>query len=446
VIVSEDVLVPESIGERLRRLRLERGLTQQQVSGSDLSSAQISRIESGQRRPSMGAIRLIAQELQVSPEYLETGHTMTASELLELRLADVEVRIRFGEDPSGVLTVLEEIHLEARRTGDSILLARALVDLGLVAASQGRYSEAASQLEQAVEAGDVHPATHANVFAALGRTYWLLDDYGSYANLMEKCLERLAAYPCEETAVARTTYKTQLSFALSCLGEFDRARDILMEVSEEEEQRADPYGRARLYWSLARLSTAEGRLPTALEYARRSIAMLETSEDDVHLGRAHLLCGLIFNLDDWAEEASKHLALAEKFFGPRIDPIDLGQLRTEQAKSRAQLGDSEGAVAFAEEATRLLESDPDHLGSAWHALAKAHALRGNVDTACLYYEKAVECMDSDRSEWREAVQAYRGWALALKEADHREAAAHAFGRAAEITRRQKTRATGTRGR
>ncbi len=444
--MSDDAPLQESIGQRLRRLRHERGLSQEQLAASGLSVAHISRIESGKRQPSVKAIRLLAQEFPVSPEYLETGHTVTASESLELRLADAEIRIRFGEDSSEVLASLEDIYLEAQRAGDASLLGRALFALGLVAVSQSRHREAARQLERAIQTGSMHPATHLNVFGALARTYWLLDEYELCADLLQSCLERLTEYPPGETAVARTTYMTRLSYALSCLGEFDRARDILMEVSEEEEQRADPYGRARLYWSLARLSTAEGRLPTALEYARRSIAMLETSEDDVHLGRAHLLCGLIFNLDDWAEEASKHLALAEKFFGPRIDPIDLGQLRTEQAKSRAQLGDSEGAVAFAEEATRLLESDPDHLGSAWHALAKAHALRGNVDTACLYYEKAVECMDSDRSEWREAVQAYRGWALALKEADHREAAAHAFGRAAEITRRQKTRATGTRGR
>jgi tetratricopeptide (TPR) repeat protein len=435
VVVSEENSASESIGQRLRRLRLERGLTQQQLTGSSLSSAQISRIESGKRQPSVRTIRFLAQQLQLSPEYLETGRTVTASASRELRLAEVEVRIRFGEDPSGVLSVLEDIYLEAKQTGDTALLVRALADLGLVAASQGRYLDAASQLERAIETGEVHPATHSNVFAALARTYWLLDDYESYANLMETCLARLAEYPSEEMAVPRTIYMTQLSYALSCLGEFDRARELLQQVSEEEEQQADPYGRARLCWSLARLSTAEGRMPAALEYARRSIALLETSEDGVHLGRAHLLCGLIFNLDDRAEDASKHLALAEKYFGPRIDPIDLGQLRTEQAKSRAQLGDSEGAVALAEEAIRLLEGDPDYLGSAWHALAKAHAARGHVDEACLYYEKAVERMDGNRSEWREAAQACRGWALALKQAGQREAAALAFGRAAEIMRR-----------
>jgi len=439
--VNEDVSARESIGERLYRLRRERGLSQQQLAGSGLSTAQISRIEAGKRQPSVRALRLLARELQISPEYLETGHAMTAAESLELRLADVEVRIGFGEHPSEVLAVLEEIYLEAQRAGNTVLLAHALVDLGLVAADQGRYLEAAGYLEQAVESGEVHPATHSNVYGALARTYWLLDDYERYANLMECCLEQLAEYPAEETTVARTTYMTQLSYALSCLGEFDRARELLLQVSEEEEQRSDPYSRARLCWSFARLSTAEGRLPTALEYARRSIALLETSEDDVHLGRAHLLCGLIFNLDDRAEEARKQLGLAETLFGPRIDSIDLGQLRAEQAKSFAELGDADRALAYAQEAARLLENEPDSLGSAWHALAKAHAVRGDLDKACTYFEKAIERIEGDRGGWREAVQACRGWALALREADRRDDSARAFGRAADITRRATSRAT-----
>jgi|PersoiStandDraft_1058852.scaffolds.fasta_scaffold00044_24 tetratricopeptide (TPR) repeat protein len=443
MVVSKDVLERESVGERLLRLRHERGLSQQQLAGSGLSTAQVSRIEAGKRQPSVRAIRLLARELRVSPEYLETGHAMTTAESLELRLADVEVRIRFGENPNEVLAVLEGVFHEIERTGNPVLLARALADLGSVAASQGRNWEAVSLLERAVETGDVHPATHPHVFTALARTYWLLDDYERYANLMESCLQRLAECPSEETAAARTTYMTQLSYALSCLGEFDRARDLLLQVSEEEEQRADLYGRARLYWSLARLSGTEGKLSSALEYARRSIALLETCEDDVHLGRAHLLCGLIFNLDDRAEEASKQLDLAEALLGPRIEPIDLGQLRAEQAKSLAELGDAERALAYAQEAARLLESDPDYLGSAWHALAKAYAVRGDADEACAYYEKAAECLESDRSGWREAVQACRGWALVLREAGRRDDAARVFGRAAEITRRETSRATAT---
>ncbi len=48
----------ESIGERLRRLRLERGLSQRELSSPGVSYAYISRIEAGARRPSVKALRV----------------------------------------------------------------------------------------------------------------------------------------------------------------------------------------------------------------------------------------------------------------------------------------------------------------------------------------------------------------------------------------------------
>jgi tetratricopeptide (TPR) repeat protein len=266
--------------------------------------------------------------------------------------------------------------------------------------------------------------------------YWLQDDYERCAALLESCLERLGEYPPSETIVARTTFMTQLSYALSSLGDFDSARDLLVRVNEESEERTDPYNRARLYWSLARLSGIQGNLPAALNYVRRSITLLETTEDNVHLARAHLLCGQVFNLDESAEQAIVQLTQAERLFGERIDSIDLGHLRSEQSKALSTFGEAKQALAYAQEAVQRLDSDLDYLSSAWHALAKALALAGDIEEACRYYEQAVDQLEKSRSDWREAAQACHEWALVLKEAGRREAAARAFGRAAEITRRQ----------
>ena len=76
----------ESIGARINRLRKDKGLTQNALTGPGVTAAQISRIESGKRQPSVKAIRRIARKLQVSPEYLETGVDMTTREELELAL------------------------------------------------------------------------------------------------------------------------------------------------------------------------------------------------------------------------------------------------------------------------------------------------------------------------------------------------------------------------
>src|SRR5436309_15921672 len=87
----------ESIGVRLKRLRLERDLSQRELSGPGVSYAYISRIEAGARTPSVKALRMLARKLGVSVEYLETGRDLGESEERELRLADAELELRIGE-------------------------------------------------------------------------------------------------------------------------------------------------------------------------------------------------------------------------------------------------------------------------------------------------------------------------------------------------------------
>lgn len=64
----------ETVGQRLKRLRLERGISQRDLACDGASYAYISRIEAGTRTPSVKALRLLAARLDVSVEYLETGH------------------------------------------------------------------------------------------------------------------------------------------------------------------------------------------------------------------------------------------------------------------------------------------------------------------------------------------------------------------------------------
>lgn len=72
----------ETIGERLRRLRVERGLSQRELACEGVSYAYISRIEAGTRQPSVKAIRRIAAQLGVSAAYLETGEESPLERLL----------------------------------------------------------------------------------------------------------------------------------------------------------------------------------------------------------------------------------------------------------------------------------------------------------------------------------------------------------------------------
>src|SRR6266567_7744342 len=109
----------ETVGQRLRRLRLDRGLSQRELSGPGVSYAYISRIEAGARRPSVKALRQLARKLGVSVEYLETGSDLRDVDERELRLSDAELELRLGQNVEGTEQALKSILDEALAAGDT---------------------------------------------------------------------------------------------------------------------------------------------------------------------------------------------------------------------------------------------------------------------------------------------------------------------------------------
>src|SRR5712672_2181917 len=101
----------ETIGQRLKRLRLDRHLSQRELAAPGVSYAYISRIEAGTRQPSVKALRRLATNLGVTADYLETGSQLGPDEERELRLADLELAVRLGsatdvEEP--LMAILDE--------------------------------------------------------------------------------------------------------------------------------------------------------------------------------------------------------------------------------------------------------------------------------------------------------------------------------------------------
>ena len=61
------------IGKRIRKLRLEQGLSQRAISQPGISYAYVSRVEAGARRPSLSALIELATKLDTTGLYLLTG-------------------------------------------------------------------------------------------------------------------------------------------------------------------------------------------------------------------------------------------------------------------------------------------------------------------------------------------------------------------------------------
>src|SRR5882672_12966989 len=122
----------ETIGERLKRLRLEQGFSQRELAAPGVSYAYISRIEAGTRQPSVKALRRLAAKLGVTAEYLETGSQLGPEEERELLLSDLELAVRLG-DSRDVEAPLQALIEEALEAGDYAVALRARVSLASLA-------------------------------------------------------------------------------------------------------------------------------------------------------------------------------------------------------------------------------------------------------------------------------------------------------------------------
>jgi transcriptional regulator with XRE-family HTH domain len=405
---------PEKVGQRIRRLRLQRGLSQRELAEPGISYAYLSRIEAGQRSPSLRALRILARKLAVSAEYLETGAKVPKAAERELRLSDAELELRMGGDLDRAAEVFRA-ELDGPGTErDSVFEARAHAGLGLIASQLGKTRDATQHLREAVDSGYFPPEVRPDLYRALGHAYIDVAASHQAIELFEGCLRRVRDRASDDVGLT-IKFAVYAASAYSTIGDAASVRRVLTEATELAENAAvaSP-ARISVFWALARAAWSEAESDAALGYIHRAIGLLESTEDTYNLALAHLLAAQMLGLEGRGEEADLHLSRAEPLLALRGDTADLGLLRTEQAKRAAARGDGKTAVALATEAMRLVRDHAAYLGPAQHALGIARAAAGDEKRAENAYRAALKTLEQ-RSQWREASVVARELARLVRE-------------------------------
>jgi transcriptional regulator with XRE-family HTH domain len=427
----------ETIGQRLKRLRLERGLSQRELAAPGVSYAYISRIEAGTRQPSVKALRKLATKLGISADYLETGSDLDPEAARELKLADLELAIRLGA-AADTEAPLRDLIAEADAAGDRTSALRARVALAALAHDRGEYATAVALFETALEGHAFDPVSFFDIYAQLARAYHGAGKTRMAVELLERCLAEVGD---GEDAALEARYATLLSYALSDVGEIARAEEVVQRALDRVKDTEDPYTRVRLYWSMARLAHAEGRAGFALTNVRKAIALLQATEDTVHLARAHILAASITLSRNDADAAQRHLDQAEQFLGSSAAAEDTIEIKVRRSRIATLQGRADDAVTLAREALALFpEANPYDQGLGYSVLADALALRGETDAADEAYSRAVELLET-QGRWRDAANACRAWAHMLREQGRDQQALDVLDRAAELGVRASPDAT-----
>jgi tetratricopeptide (TPR) repeat protein len=276
------------------------------------------------------------------------------------------------------------------------------------------------------------------VFATLGRAYADSGNPRLAAELFERGLEETTReapgdYP------AQVRFATYLSFALTDLGDLDRARRVVQDALDRSQSAADPYTRVRLHWSLGRIAHEQARPAAALEHFRHAVAMLEMTEDTLHLARAHLSVAGSAILTGDLDGAGDDIELAERLLGPRVEPRDLAVIRRMQADLAVARGDGAEAVRRGREAAVAAGPDsPNQCGLALAAVAAGLALIDDP-AADATYREAVALIESHGTR-REQNDVLRTYGRYLRAQGRDQEALDVLDRAADVAATLQTEA------
>ena len=412
-----------ALGRRLKEARERAGLSQRRLADPGYSGAYISRIEAGERTPSLALVRELARRLGVSEGFLARGEEGE----LELRgsLSDLELAVRLDEPEEAEQLIRQAL---SART-DEPVRADALAWQGQLAFRQGEHREARELLEQALElSGDAAPASLRD---SLGRAYLALGEDELAIALFQRSLERAEE---REDLMESIRFSILLANTLIDGGSLGRAEELLGGALARTHGLEDVTVRARLYWSQSRLHAGRGDAEAAARYARRAIALIELTEDVAYAAEAHQLLAHVELDRGRAQEALEILERGRDLLQGREDPVTLAKFRLEEARALIQLGRAEEAAAIAMEAAgALTEANPLEAGRGYQLLAETFEDLGELGRARELYELAVELLEKRPNRYLVAVYARLG-DLLEREGDKDEAL-RIFKRAVQVQAR-----------
>jgi tetratricopeptide (TPR) repeat protein len=399
----------------------------------------VSQIERGRVRPNEAALEWLAERLDVTRRFLETGVSAPEHEKSASMVSRAEAAIAAREFEEA-LAVLDQL-AEDDPVLDPDLDLRALLAGATARSELGRVEEALTWLNEArdlVDEGSFTDVERANVLFHIGRCRYRLSSIPTSIALFTEALGLMHSSDAIDDRL-RCRILRWRSRCYRRQGDWEAARGDVEAALELSERLGDGEALAHGYFQASIIAERRGHWVLARSYAERAKALYEEQEDKLNVGRLlNNLGGLTFLLGDAgraadylkeafevalevgskpdAAQAVSSLAqvnlrtgnavLAEDqarqaltLLDDRVDFLDergnaqlvLGRALLEQGK----LDESEEALSAADAAFEQLSST-SHRAAAWTAQAELSIERGDKDTALGLYRRAAETLQDFR--------------------------------------------------
>jgi len=424
-------LDPVELGARIKAARVAAGLTQPSLAGADASVAFLSRIESGQRRPSAELLEALAERLGVNVDYLVLGDGWEDARRLELQLDHAELSLAGGEAANSLQLardVLNQSGLESVAGGPvraRYVEAAALDALGDPSATTAFQKLLVDGHESAIR------LKAATALCRIWREHGQLDRAISVA---QSELDHVPAEALGSEEGIRLS--VTLAAALFVAGRADEAAELCDRAIAESERLSSPVARASAYWNASVIRAESGDLAEALPLAKRALHLLENTERVRDVGRLRTQLSAIMLRSDppRLEDAQEQLRLADSELDwSEANPADKARHDLVNAQALLMDGDTERAH---ERAMTVLAATSGELPlisvDALTVLGQIAWTAGDRDAARDWYRRAITTLTGFGAD-REAAQTWFEIGTLAAQAGLVAESADAFRRAAAST-------------
>jgi tetratricopeptide (TPR) repeat protein len=428
------------LGERLRTLRVNAGLTQTDLAGDRFSKEYVSQIERGKTRPTQETIEWLAQRLGVDPGFLASGVSADERGRIETALAraealsenhsyedsleeyqrirpsvlgiaspELEVRTLIGEGwtlmRTGEVKPAVDLLNRARvLTEDAMFsdvdraevlfrLGACRVELSSIQTAIGLFNEALALAERSELPCD---RLRAEILGFRSRCYRRQRDYEAAREDLERALELSEALD-DPRAVARVYF--QASLVAERQGQWVLARKYAEQAKSQYEEIADRATVGRVLNNLGGLNFLLGKPEDAIEQLNESFKVLLEYGSEAEAARAVSSLAQVNLRTGQVEPAEKQARQALKLLGDRVDVIDeIGNAQLVLGRSlleQGRLDEASEAFDAAEQSFDQLSSI-SHRASAWIAKGDLAARRGQDQVAAQLYRRAAEALQDFR--------------------------------------------------
>jgi tetratricopeptide (TPR) repeat protein len=375
----------DTVGDRVRALRVAAGLTQTELAGERCSKEYVSQIERGKTRPTAETLAWIAERLGVDPQYLEHGVSADVRARVEAKLAQAEALSEAHRDQEAV-ELFREAREEIGALGSVELELRALAGEGWALQELGSAHDAIAVLQDARELTELpgfSDIDRADVLFRLGCCRYRISSIPSAIGLLDQALElaERSGMPCDVLRARIHAWRSRC-----------RRRQADYEAAREDAERAlelalavdDPRVVAGAYFQASWVAEKTGHWVLARQYALQAKAIYAELNDARNHGRLMLNLGGLQLLLGHPEQAIEHLTASFALAVEAGSQPDAAQALGSLAAVHEHRGDHEAADEHARKALALLDGREDFLdeiGQSNLVLGRSLLERGRLDEA-----------------------------------------------------------------